>query len=335
MILVTGAAGFIGYHICITLIKLGYDVIAVDSINDYYSPLLKLSRLNNISAVAKEERDKGRQAGSFFTYPYYDISNYVIMETIFNRYNINTVINMAAQTGVRYSVENPFAYQRSNLEGFLSVLELCRHNNVKNLIYASSSSVYGKNVKLPFSEKDELVGQTSLYGATKRANELMAQSYSEMYGLKTTGLRFFTVYGPWGRPDMAMWIFTEAINKGKPITVFNNGKMKRDFTYVDDIVNGVVSCVKTPFDCEIFNLGNSKSEKLMDVVKIIEENLSKSANITYSDGVQLGDIKETHADVSHANRKLGFLPVVDIEEGIEEFIDWYTWYELNQIGKDK
>ena len=262
-ILVTGVAGFIGFHLCKSLLDDGYEVLGIDNLNDYYDLKLKHARLNQLTPYKN------------FTFEKIDIANRKALTKTFTDFKPNKVVNLAAQAGVRYSIENPYAYMNSNLVGFLNIIELCRHNNVKGLIYASSSSVYGGNTKIPFSVEDRVDKPIALYGATKRANELIAYSYSHLYGLHSTGLRYFTVYGPWGRPDMAMYIFTKKILVGESIPVFNNGNMRRDFTYIDDIVSGTRSAINKNYKCEIFNLGNNKSEDLMDLIYYIEKYLNK------------------------------------------------------------
>jgi len=313
-VLVTGAAGFIGYHLCKSLLDDGYEVLGIDNLNDYYDVSLKSLRIDSI----KEHNN--------FAFKKIDISNYSSLEKIFKNFSPNKVVNLAAQAGVRYSITNPFAYMDSNLVGFLNIIELCRHNNVEGLIYASSSSVYGANTKTPFDEKDRVNRPIALYGATKRANELIAHSYSHLYDLPSTGLRFFTVYGPWGRPDMAMFIFTRKILSGEPIQIFNHGDMKRDFTYIDDIILGTRAAIERNHQCEIFNLGNNKSEKLMDVVGIIEKTLGKKAIIDFKP-MQPGDVKESFAEVSKSNKMLNFVPKTSIGEGIPLFVKWYKHYK--------
>ena len=312
-VLVTGAAGFIGYHLCKSLLDDGYEVLGIDNLNDYYDVSLKSLRIDSI----KEHNN--------FAFKKIDISNYSSLEKIFKNFSPNKVVNLAAQAGVRYSITNPFAYMDSNLVGFLNIIELCRHNNVEGLIYASSSSVYGANTKTPFDEKDRVNRPIALYGATKRANELIAHSYSHLYDLPSTGLRFFTVYGPWGRPDMAMFIFTRKILSGEPIQIFNHGDMKRDFTYIDDIILGTRAAIERNHQCEIFNLGNNKSEKLMDVVGIIEKTLGKKAIIDFRP-IQPGDVKESYADILLSEKKLGFIPKISIKQGIPKFIKWYLGF---------
>ena len=260
-ILITGAAGFIGYHLCKSLLEDGYEVLGIDNLNDYYDTNLKQARLEQLKQFKS------------FTFNKVDIADRESLTKSFQSFNPQKIVNLAAQPGVRYSIENPYNYMDSNLVGFLNIIELCRNNKVKNFIYASSSSIYGANKKMPYSVDDRVNQPVSLYGATKRANELIAYSYSHLYDLCTTGLRYFTVYGPWYRPDMAMFIFTQKIIDGKPISVFNNGNMKRDFTYIDDIIRGTRSAIEKNYKCEIFNLGNSKSESLMELIDIIEKRL--------------------------------------------------------------
>jgi len=312
-ILLTGAAGFIGYHLSKSLLDDGYEVLGVDNLNEYYDLQLKLSRLKELKFYNN------------FTFDKVDISDRKSITTSFKAFNPNKVVNLAAQAGVRYSIENPYTYMDCNLVGFLNIIELCRHNKVEGLIYASSSSVYGGNKKIPFSELDEVNQPLALYGATKRANELIAYSYSHLYNLNTTGLRFFTVYGPYGRPDMAMFIFTKNILSSKPIPVFNNGNMKRDFTYIDDIISGTKAAIEKNYSCEIFNLGNHRSEHLMDVIKSIEKNINKKAIVDFLP-MQAGDVMESFADIDKAKTMLNYKPQTNIDEGIKFFIEWYLDY---------
>ena len=312
-ILVTGAAGFIGYHLCKSLIEDNYEVLGVDNINDYYDPSLKLARLKQLKCYKN------------FKFEKVDISDRDSVAKPFQSFKPNKVVNLAAQAGVRYSIENPYAYLESNLIGFLNIIELCRHNDVKGLIYASSSSVYGGNTKIPFSVEDRVDNPISLYAASKKSNELIANSYSHLYGLNTTGLRFFTVYGPWGRPDMAMFIFTRKILAGDPIPVFNNGNMKRDFTYIDDIISGTRSAIDKNYKCEVFNLGNHKSEQLMDVVALIEKNLNKKATVDFK-SMQPGDVSESFADIDKSIELLNYKPTTNVDEGIKLLISWYLEY---------
>ena len=314
-ILITGSAGFIGYHLCLSLLNDGYEVLGVDNLNKYYDPSLKLARLDNLKKYKN------------FTFNKINIANRKSITKSFEAFGPTKVVNLAAQAGVRYSIENPYSYMDSNLVGFLNIIELCRHNEVEGLIYASSSSVYGGNKKIPFSVKDRVQKPLAFYGASKLANELIAYSYSQLYDLNTTGLRFFTVYGPWGRPDMAMFIFTKNILNDEPIPVNNNGKMKRDFTFIDDIIDGTRSAIDSNYKCEIFNLGNNKSERLMDMISFIEMELDKKAIIDYKP-MQLGDVYESHADIKYSSKKLDYYPKTSIKVGIPIFIDWYKKYYL-------
>ena len=312
-ILVTGCAGFIGMHLCKSLLDDGFQVLGIDNLNDYYDPKLKHARLDQLTPYKN------------FTFQKIDISNRRPLTEAFTNFKPNKVVNLAAQAGVRYSIENPYAYMSANLVGFLNIIELCRNNEVEGLIYASSSSVYGGNTKIPFSVDDQVDKPISLYAATKRADELMAHSYSHLYDLHTTGLRYFTVYGPWGRPDMAYYLFTEKINKGESIPVFNDGNMKRDFTHIADIIDGTRSAIDKNYTCELFNLGNHRSEELMDVVHLIEENLGKKAEIAFLP-MQPGDIPESLADIEKSEEFLGFNPTTGISSGIEDFVEWYKEY---------
>ena len=312
-ILVTGCAGFIGMHLSKALLEQGYDVIGIDNLNDYYNVRLKNDRLMILKKY------------DHFKFSKLDISNKEAIESVFKSNSIDKVVNLAAQAGVRYSLENPNSYIDSNVLGFMNILECCRHYDIKGLVYASSSSVYGNNTEIPFSVDHVVDSPISIYAASKKANELMAHSYNHLFGLKSTGLRFFTVYGPWGRPDMAMYIFAEKILKGEPIQVYNHGKMKRDFTYIDDIVSGVISSIKNNFNFEIFNLGNNSSEQLMDVVSLIESKIGKSAIINY-EPMQLGDVTNTFADIEKSKLKLAFSPKTKIKAGISHFLDWYLEY---------
>ena len=312
-ILVTGSAGFIGFHLSKSLLDDGYEVLGIDNINDYYDPKLKLARLDQLKPYKN------------FKFEKVDIADRESITQSFQSFKPNKVINLAAQAGVRYSIENPYAYVRSNLVGFLNIIELCRHNDVEGFIYASSSSVYGGNTKTPFSVDDRVDNPISLYAASKKSNELIANAYSHLYGLHTTGLRYFTVYGPWGRPDMAMFIFTKKILAGQPIPVFNQGKMKRDFTYIDDIVSGTRSAIEKNYKCEIFNLGNHRSEHLMDMISIIEKELTKKAKIDFQP-MQPGDVTESFAEIQYSIDKLGFEPKQSIKDGIPHLISWYKDY---------
>jgi len=312
-ILVTGTAGFIGFHLSKSLLDDGYKVLGIDNVNDYYDQKLKWARLDILRKYSNFKFDR------------VDISDRELIAKSFIAFKPKKVVNLAAQAGVRYSIKNPYAYMDSNLVGFLNIIELCRHNNVEGLIYASSSSVYGKNTKIPFSVEDRVDNPISLYAATKKANELIANSYSHLYGLHTTSLRFFTVYGPWGRPDMAMFLFTDKILRGIPIQVYNHGNMKRDFTYIDDIITGTRSAIDKNYKCEVFNLGNHKSEQLMDVVHMLEESLGEKAEIDFQP-MQPGDVPESFADINKTVEMLGYKPTTNVNVGIRKFIDWFKEY---------
>ena len=312
-ILVTGSAGFIGYHLCQSLLKDGFIVYGVDNINSYYDPTLKQARLDQL------------QSHTNFSFKKLDISISAELNKVFEDFKPQKVVNLAAQAGVRYSLENPQAYIESNVVGFMNVLECCRYHDVEGLIYASSSSVYGGNEKIPFSVDDRVDRPISIYAATKISNELMAHSYSHLFDLHTTGLRYFTVYGPWGRPDMAYYIFADKIFKGEPISVFNHGEMERDFTYIDDIITGTRAAIEKNYPCEVFNLGNNNSEDLMEMVGLIESEIGKKAEIQF-EGMQPGDVKRTFADIEHSKQKLNYIPTTKIVEGIPKFIDWFKKY---------
>ncbi|MCF7791394.1 MAG: GDP-mannose 4,6-dehydratase [Victivallales bacterium] len=311
-IIVTGSAGFIGFSLCRELLKEGHKVIGIDNFNDYYLPVLKEGRAE---LLRKNKNYIEKRV---------DLDDYKGLAAVFKEYKIETVCNLAAQAGVRYSIDHPFVYEKSNVSGFLNILELVRHFEVPRLVYASSSSVYGGNKKVPFSEADPVDNPVSLYAATKKADELMAHCYSHLYGFQSIGLRFFTVYGPWGRPDMALWLFTEAITSGKPIKVFNYGNMKRDFTYIDDIISGVkASLFKNGLkNYEVFNLGNNNTEQLLDMISVIENELGIEAEKEMLP-LQPGDVPATYADIEKAQAKLGFKPKTKIEAGIPQFIQWY------------
>ena len=338
-ILVTGAAGFIGFHISRKLIKNGNKVIGVDNLNDYYDVSLKLKRVNLLKELSKNNNQ-------IFKFEELDIVDYKPLIKIFEKEKFDYVINLAAQAGVRFSIENPHAYVQSNLVGFTNIIEACRHSEIRHLIYASTSSIYGANTDMPFKEEKEASNPLQFYAATKKANELMAHSYSNLYNLPTSGLRFFTVYGPWGRPDMALFMFTKNIIEGKPINVFNNGDHSRDFTYIDDIVEGIERIIKLPpkrnskWDSKkansssssspyrILNIGNNNPIKLNDFIKEIEKNLSKKAIINYLP-LQPGDVPETYADTTLLRNLTGFVPKVSIHEGVKEFVNWYKkYYEI-------
>lgn len=310
--LVTGAAGFIGFHVSQALLKRGDAVIGLDNLNDYYDPRLKLDRLSQLEAFPGFVFIKG------------DLVDYNLLTQLFRDAAINKICHLAAQAGVRYSLSNPFVYEQSNVLGFLNILEVCRHFKV-DLVYASSSSIYGGNTKTPFSIQDRTDHPISLYAATKKANELMAYTYHHLFGINCVGLRFFTVYGPWGRPDMALFKFTQAILAGNPIEVYNYGKMKRDFTYIDDIVDGVVAALDDKFGYEIFNLGNSQPVELTYFIECIEKKLGRTA-IKRHLPLQPGDVESTFADIEYSTEKLRFAPTTSIEEGISRFIDWYRAY---------
>lgn len=317
-VLVTGAAGFIGMHTTIALLKRGDTVIGVDNLNDYYSVKLKEDRLENI---------KKQENADSFSFHKIDISDVEAFNELVKQTQPDCILNLAAQAGVRYSLTNPFVYEQANMKGFLSVLEAARHNNVKNVVYASSSSVYGGNDKVPFSADDRVDNPISLYAATKKANELYAHVYSHLFGISTIGLRFFTVYGPWGRPDMAAYIFANKINKDEPIDVFNHGKMKRDFTFVDDIVQGVIASIDLcpKINYEVFNLGNNNTEELGHFIKIIEDNLGKTAVKNMKD-IQPGDVPATYADIEKSKEMLGYQPTTNIDVGLKKFLDWFKVY---------
>tara|TARA_X000000368_G_scaffold392388_1_gene357092 strand:- start:214 stop:1173 length:960 start_codon:yes stop_codon:yes gene_type:complete len=315
-ILVTGSSGFIGMHLCRSLLEDGYIVYGIDNMNDYYDLALKEARLELLSHYQK------------FIFNKIDISNRRGIELIFEKFKPNKVVNLAAQAGVRYSLEDPHIYIQSNIAGFMNLIEACKNHKVSGFIYASSSSVYGGNAKKPFSIKDRVDKPLSIYAVTKKSNELIAHTYNHLYGLNTTGLRFFTVYGPWGRPDMSMYIFANKLNRGEKISVFNHGKMQRDFTYIDDIVNGIKASIKNNYPYELFNLGNNRCENLMDMIGYIEKELGKKADISFMD-MQPGDVESTYANIDHAKDKLNYNPQVSIEEGIPKFIKWYkSYYQL-------
>ena len=312
-ILVTGAAGFIGMHLCKSLLEDGFLVFGIDNLNDYYDPDLKQARLVQLTTYEN------------FTFSKSDIADMDALDNAFQSFKPNKVVNLAAQAGVRYSLVNPHAYVQANVVGIMNILECCRHHDIRGLIYASSSSVYGGNTKYPFSVDDRVDQPISIYAATKKANELMAHTYSHLYGLNTTGLRFFTVYGPWGRPDMAMYIFARKISAGKPMPVFNHGRMQRDFTYIDDIIQGVRAALENNYSCEVFNLGNNRSEDLLEMIRIIEENIGKKADMDLQ-GMQPGDVEKTFADIDHSRDMLGYQPTTSISAGIPRFIDWFREY---------
>ncbi len=314
-ILVTGTAGFIGMHVATSLLDDGHEVIGLDDFNDYYSVQLKRDR------HARLEKREG------YTGVTGDLCNAPLIRSLFERHRFEVVCHLAAQAGVRYSLVRPDVYQKSNLEGFLNILEACRHTGTRRLVYASSSSVYGGNTKLPFSESDPVDRPVSLYAATKKANELMAHTYTHLFKLQTVGLRFFTVYGPWGRPDMAMWMFTRAMLQGKAIQVFNHGNMRRDFTYIDDIAQGVKASLFEPKlePYEVLNLGNHNAENLKDMIGILAAAVGVEPKMEFLP-MQPGDVEATYADISLAQAKLGFQPRTKITDGIPRFVAWYKAY---------
>lgn len=334
-ILVTGAAGFIGFHVTKALLERGDEVVGLDNINDYYDINLKYDRLNELGInrdTICDNTPAHSDKYSSFQFAKQDIVDLKTLEKLFVVQKFDKVIHLAAQAGVRYSIENPHAYVQSNLVGFVNILECCRHNKIKHLVYASSSSVYGNNKKVPFSEEDRVDYPISLYAATKKSNELMAHTYSHLYQLPSTGLRFFTVYGPWGRPDMAPMLFANAIIKGEPIKVFNNGQMERDFTFIDDIVEGVVKVSdqvpvkeeRNPY-YRLFNIGNSSPVKLMDFIYEMEEALGKKANKKMYP-MQPGDVKQTYADSSQISLKIQYKPKTELNVGVAEFVNWFWGY---------
>ncbi len=330
-ILITGTAGFIGSHLAIKLLERGDEVIGIDNLNSYYDIGLKKARLERVKEY------------SGFTNVVADIQNRDLVRELFEKNKPQRVVNLAAQAGVRYSLDNPYAYIDSNIMGFMNILECCRHNYIEHLVYASSSSVYGGNTRLPFSEHQNIDHPVSLYAATKKSNELMAHAYSHLFDLPTTGLRFFTVYGPWGRPDMALFLFTKAMLDGRPINIFNNGNMVRDFTYIDDIVEGIIRVLDRPanksdsFNSEfpdpaisnapyrVFNIGNSNPVSLMDYVEALEKSLGVKALKNYM-AMQPGDIPATYADTSELEAWCDFKPNTKIINGVEKFVDWYRSY---------
>ncbi|WP_423062528.1 NAD-dependent epimerase [Candidiatus Paracoxiella cheracis] len=337
-ILVTGCAGFIGYHLAEQLLARGDHVVGLDNLNDYYDVALKKARLANLKTSPN------------FEFVKLDLSDRNGMADLFKNHQFDVVVNLAAQAGVRYSITDPFAYIDSNLVGFAHILQGCREQRVKNLVFASSSSVYGANTTYPFSENDNVDHPVALYAATKKSNELMAHSYAHLFNLPCTGLRFFTVYGPWGRPDMALFKFTQNIIAGKPIDVYNHGDMARDFTYVDDIIKGVILAIDNPAKPDpnwssdkpnsatsyapyrVFNIGSNKPVKLMDFIATLEKILDKKA-IKNMLPMQPGDVAETYADTSHLESALSYKPTTDLEHGIREFVKWYiNYYQLNAIN---
>jgi UDP-glucuronate 4-epimerase len=345
-ILITGTAGFVGYHTVLKLLNKCEKIIGIDSINDYYDVNLKYGRLAETGIDKNSiEYNKPVTSAIYKNYSFIklNLEDRESLKNLFEREKFTHVCHLAAQAGVRYSLENPYAYTDSNINGFINILECCRRNKVEHLVYASSSSVYGLNEKLPFSTSDNVDHPVSLYAATKKSNELMAHAYSHLYNMPVTGLRFFTVYGPWGRPDMAYFSFTKAISEGRPINIFNNGDMMRDFTYIDDIVEGVVriieiipkgdgswsgmqpdpSCSKAPY--KIYNIGNNRPVKLLDFVKVIENELGMEGEKKFLP-MQAGDVYATYADVDDIAKDTGFRPYTSIEDGMKKFIAWYKGY---------
>jgi UDP-glucuronate 4-epimerase len=327
-VLVTGAAGFIGAATSRALLERGDDVVGIDSLNDYYDPKLKQARLKSLQ----------QQFGNRFRFEKVDFADAEALKSVTDTIDIDGIVHLGAQAGVRYSIENPQAYVRSNLVGHCNMLELARHRQARHMVYASSSSVYGSNKSLPFRVEDRVDHPLSLYAATKKADELLSESYASLYRLPLTGLRFFTVYGPWGRPDMAMWIFVKALYAGEPLPLFNGGEMRRDFTYIDDIVSGVIACLDGPpaDDREakaggstsphaIYNIGNNRSEDLMRVVQLLEQETGRKALLDPKP-MQVGDVRETFADISAIERDHGFQPRTSIDEGVPRFVKWYRDY---------
>ena len=332
-IIITGAAGFIGYHLSKRLLEDNVSVIGIDNMNSYYDVKLKEARLQNLKNIVLKDN-------KYFNFINADINNQSLINQVFEKNKPEVVLNLAAQAGVRYSIENPSAYIQTNLVGFSNILEACRKYPVKQLIYASSSSVYGGNTKMPFSEREGANHPVSLYASTKRSNELLAHSYSHLYSIPSIGLRFFTVYGPWGRPDMALFLFTKAILNGEPIKVFNHGKMERDFTYIDDIIESIIRLIKRPpkpdksFDTsnpradiswaphKIFNIGNSNPESLTDYISAIEDSLGIVAKKIFLP-MQPGDVPSTYSDCSSLERYINFKPNTPIKDGVDKFVNWY------------
>ena len=330
-ILVTGAAGFIGFHLSRRLCAEGKEVVGVDNLNDYYDVTLKENRLKELEPFENFRLEKA------------DLEDKVSIDRIFEEFQPEAVVNLAAQAGVRYSIENPYSYINSNIMGFMNILEACRHHPVKHLVFASSSSVYGANTKLPFSVHDNVDHPISLYAATKKSNELMAHTYAHLYGIPCTGLRFFTVYGPWGRPDMALFKFTKALYEGKPIDIYNHGHMRRDFTYIDDIIEGVARLIDKPAaphagwngdhpdpqnsnaPYRLYNIGNNNPVELMEMIRTLEEELGLKAEYNMMP-LQPGDVPDTYADVQALQEAVGFKPATPLRKGLQEFVNWYRDY---------
>ncbi|MBE3022670.1 NAD-dependent epimerase [Campylobacter sp. 7477a] len=350
-ILVTGTAGFIGYHLANALIKRGDEVVGYDNINDYYDINLKLARFKNAGFDVSEIEERKlitSKTNANLKFVKADLADKEVLENLFKEYKFDCVVNLAAQAGVRYSLINPQAYIDSNITGFLNILECCRHNKTANLVYASSSSVYGLNENMPFSTHEAVNHPISLYAATKKSNEMMAHTYSHLFGVPTTGLRFFTVYGPWGRPDMALFLFTEAALKGKSIDVFNHGKMKRDFTYVDDIVKGIIKCVDNPArpnpkwnaknpdpatssaPFKVYNIGNNSPVELMDYIKAVEIRIGREIEKNFMP-LQAGDVPATFADVSDLVEDFNYKPNTSVNDGVARFVEWYSEFYGVQI----
>ncbi len=332
-ILVTGAAGFIGYHLCQKLLIEGYHVVGLDNINDYYDINLKYARLEQLGISRTDAEVFNEECVSSvwndqLTFVRMNLEDKDALPIMFDKYKFDMVINLAAQAGVRYSLENPMAYVDSNIVGFVNILENCRHYKVARLLYASSSSVYGNSVDVPFTTDQSVDHPISLYAATKKSNELMAFTYSHLYGIQAIGLRFFTVYGPWGRPDMAMFLFTDAILNDRPIKVFNNGDLSRDFTYIDDIIKGIMLIMADQDDtenCQLFNIGNSKPVPLMQFIEEIESATGKTAQKILLP-MQPGDVNQTWADVKGLQVRYGYNPNFTVKEGVKNFVEWYKKY---------
>lgn len=339
-ILVTGGAGFIGYHTCKKLILAGHNVIGLDNINSYYDPKLKLDRIQDLGISDKLNYGtivKSTRFGEKFHFVKCNLEDYELLNEIFQKEGIAVVCHLGAQAGVRHSIEDPFTYIQSNIVGFMNVLECARHHQIRHLVYASSSSVYGKNSKIPFHIDDRTDQPISIYAATKKSNELMAYTYSHLYNLRTTGLRFFTVYGPWGRPDMALFLFAKAIAIDEPIKVFNHGDMARDFTYIEDIVEGITRIIehseadysKDQIPFHLYNIGNNKPVKLMDFVRLLEEAMGRKAKLNFQP-IQPGDVPQTWANVEHLKNDYNFNPDTPLRDGVTQFVSWFKdYYQLN------